>query len=73
MKKNLKTVSVAIPKLQFNQIVDYTEKRKKEGEMEPTVASFLREAITEYLSSNGYEEVKCTVAARKGRPSLNKK
>ena len=69
MKKNLKTVSVAIPKNQFMQILDYMEKCSKNGKPDFTVASFLREAISEFLSHEGYEEIKATFAPRQGRPS----
>ena len=69
MKKNLKTVSVAIPKKQFNQILDFIEGEKEVQSPDPTVASFLREAITEYLSQRGYEEVKAVFEYRQGRPA----
>lgn len=69
MKKNLKTVSVAIPKNQFMQIVDYMEKCNQNGKPDLTVASFLREAISDFLIREGYDEIKATFAPRQGRPS----
>ena len=76
MQKNLKTVSVAIPNKQFRQILDYLYKKDDENKgngdgfgTEPTVASFLREAITNHLTHFGYDEVKATFSARQGRPA----
>ena len=69
MKKNLKTVSVAIPKKQFRQILDYMDKHKEDWENDPTIAAFLRQAITDFLSEKGYDEVKASFAARQGRPA----
>ncbi len=72
MKRNLKTVSVAIPKKQFRQILDYLDKNADSGDEAPTMASFLREAITEFLSTQGYEEIKASFSARQGRPARRK-
>ncbi len=69
MKKELKTVSVAIPKKQFNQIIDFIEGEKGAEAPDFTVASFLREAITEFLAQRGYEEVKADFEFRQGRPA----
>ena len=69
MKSNLKTVSVAIPKKQFDQMAEYMERRKKMEGFELTTASFLRMIINDYLTSKGYEEVETTLQPRKGRPS----
>ena len=55
MKKDLKIVSVAIPKEQFRQILDYLEKISKDKKEEPTVALFLRQAITDFLSKQNHE------------------
>jgi hypothetical protein len=55
MKKDLKIVSVAIPKEQFRQILDYLEKIKTDMKEEPTVALFLRQAITDFLSKQNHE------------------
>jgi hypothetical protein len=67
MKRNLKTVSVAIPKKQFRQIMDYVQ--RKEDEPTPTVATFLRKAINEYLINRGYDEVRASFELRRGRPA----
>lgn len=69
MKKELKTVSVAIPKKQFNQIIDFIENEKIDEIPDLTVASFLREAITDFLVRKGYEEVKAEFEFRQGRPA----
>ncbi len=72
MKKNLKTVSVAIPKKQFRQILDFMEQVAPDVGSEKestTVASFLRQAITEFLVRRGYDEVEVEFAIRQGRPA----
>lgn len=69
MKSNLKTVSVAIPKKQFDQMMEYMAKRRNTEGFELTTASFLRLVINDYLTSKGYEEVEMTLQPRKGRPS----
>ena len=53
MKKDLKIVSVAIPKEQYRQILDYLDKLS--NEQEPTVALFLRQAITDFLDKQNNE------------------
>ena len=69
MQKNLKTISVAIPKKQFRQILEFMEQKTGNGKKEVSVASFLREAIGEFLIRRGYEEINVEFAARQGRPA----
>ena len=69
MKRKLKTVSTAIPKKQFRQILDYIDSNKDNGNPEPTVATFLRKAISDYLDKQGYEEVNANFVYRRGRPA----
>jgi len=53
MKKSLKTVSVAIPRKQFQQILDFMGSNQSKEKETTTVAAFLRNAITEFLSNQG--------------------
>jgi hypothetical protein len=68
MKKSIKTVSVAIPKKQFHQILDYISPNTGKEREVSTVATFLRAAITDFLSRKGYEAVEAEFASKAGRP-----
>ena len=68
MKKSIKTVSVAIPKKQFYQILDYIGSDQAKTDGISTVATFLRTSINEFLSKKGYETIEVEFAAKVGRP-----
>jgi hypothetical protein len=69
MKKSIKTISVAIPKKQFYQILDYISSKQGNAEGISTVATFLRTAISEFLSKKGYEVVEVEFTTKAGRPA----